>query len=112
MPARTERLYLYPAEPGQPGQVIPFPLWWDRAGFFEQFGDRRIDTGHPLYVDYGILLTPGEALAWDQSCRTRVPPNKWDQNARLTADMQQLESALKTARWIIVESSEWESGLS
>ena len=112
MPARTERLYIYPVEADQPGQVLPFPSWWDRRAFFEKFGDRQIDTGHPLYVDYGFLLTPGEALAWDKVCRTRAPANRWGQNPTSAADMQRLESVLKAARWVIVESSEWESGLS
>lgn len=107
MPARTERIYIYPAEKGQPGQVLPFPLWWDRRTFFEKYGDRKIDTGHPIYVDYGLLLTPGEALAWDKDSRTRFVP----QNPKVETDMQLVKSALKKARWVIVESSEWESGL-
>ena len=61
MPARTQRLYLFPARAGQPGQVMDFTLWWDRSGFFEKYGDRQIDTGHPLFVDYALLLTAGEA---------------------------------------------------
>jgi hypothetical protein len=109
MPARNQRILIYPDEEGKPGQVMSFPLWWDHRGFFEKYGDRQIDTGHPIYVDYGLLLTPGEALEWDKQCRERFSISPM--NMTIESDMQQMESALKNARWVIVESYEWESGL-
>jgi hypothetical protein len=112
MPARAERIYIYPDEVGQPGQVMRFPIWWDRRGFFEKYHDREIDTGHPIYVDYALLLTPGEALEWDKQCRAQSPAGWWSKTPKLQSDMRRLESALKNARWVIVESFEWESGLS
>lgn len=112
MPARAERIYIYPAEESQPGQVMRFPIWWDRSGFFEKYHDREIDLDHPIYVDYALLLTPGEALEWDKRCRTQFFSNQRSENPKVLSDMQQLESALKKAKWVIVESYEWESGLS
>jgi hypothetical protein len=112
MPARAERIYIYPAEEGQPGQVMRFPIWWDRRGFFEKYGEREIDLGHPLYVDYAYLLTPGEALEWDKRCRAQFSANPGGKNPKVVSDMQRMELALKQAKWVIVESYEWESGLS
>ena len=111
MPARTERIYIYPAEVGQPGQVMHFPLWWDRRGFFEKYREREIDTGNPFYVDYVLLLTAGEAVAWDKFCREQDSSNQGSTPPKVLSDMQRLEAALKKAKWVIVESSEWESGL-
>ena len=111
MPARAERIYLYPAEKDQPGRVVTFPVWWDRSGFLEKFRDRKIDTRDPLYVDYAYLLTPGEALVWDEQCRAKFPGSFWSQRLNVEEEMEQLEIGLKKARWVIVESYEWESGL-
>ena len=111
MPARAQRIYLFPEEADQAGQIMDFPLWWDRRGFFEKYGDRQIDTGHPIYVDYGLLLTPGEALAWDQRCREKFSTDPASKRPHIVSAMQRLQSALKGAQWVIVESYEWESGL-
>lgn len=111
MPARAERLYLFPADADQPGQVMDFPLWWDRRGFFEKYGKRQIDLGHPLYVDYALLLTAGEALAWDKQCREKFYSDPSSKRPHMVSQMGRLGSALKDARWVIVESYEWESGM-
>ena len=111
MPARAERIYLYPAEKDQPGRVMRFPVWWDRIGFFEKYSNRQIDTGDRLYVDYVFLLTPWEALAWDEQCREKFSGDFWSQRLNPESEMEQLEAALKKSRWVIVESYEWESGL-
>jgi hypothetical protein len=111
MPARAERIFIYPAEEGQSGQVMRFPLWWDRRGFFEKYRDREIDTGHPIYVDYALLLTPWEALEWDKRCREEYLSDVADKSLHVLPDMERMESALKKARWVIVESYEWESGM-
>lgn len=111
MPARAARIYLFPAGKDQPGRVVSFPVWWDRSGFFNKYRDRQIDTKDPIYVDYAYLLTPGEALAWDEQCRGKSPSGVWSQGRNLESEMQQLEAALKESRWVIVESYEWESGL-
>lgn len=111
MPARAERIYLIPSETNQPNQVMRFPLWWDRRGFFEKYGQRQIDLGHPLYVDYALLLTPGEALEWDKYCTEQFHPGSEGIAPSIASDMQLLRSALHGAKWVIVESYEWESGL-
>lgn len=111
MPARTERIYLFPSDTSQPARVMRFPIWWDRRGFFAKFRDRELDTGNPIYVDYAFLLTMGEALVWDRTCREKFAGEPRSQKRDFTPEMQQFEAALKKSRWVIVESSEWESGL-
>lgn len=117
MPARKERIYLCPHESGQPGWTMDFPAWWNRRGFFEKFGAfatpgaRWFDTGNPWYVDYALLLTMGEAAAWDQQCCQAFASDPRGQSAEMAAAMQLLEERLVAARWVIVESYEWESGL-
>jgi len=109
MPARSERIYLVPDKEGQPCRVMTFPLWWDRRAFFEKYGDRQIDVGNPMYVDYALLLSSGEALAWDKECGTRFAPVSM--GTHVERDMRTLESDLRNSRWVIIESYEWESGL-
>jgi len=111
MPVYRERVYLCPAENGQPAWVMDFPLWWDRRAFFTRYGERQIDTGHPAYVDYGLLLTPAEAFAWDRKCRDAFNADPRSQLPKIVEAMQQWDASLKLAAWIIVESYEWESGL-
>ena len=111
MPARAERVYLFAAEADQPDQVMDFPLWWDRSEFFGEYGDRKIDLGHPLYVDYALLLTGWEARAWDKRCREKYSSDPASERPHMVSRMQRLQSALKGATWVVVESYEWESGL-
>lgn len=111
MPARAERLYIFPAEEGLPGQVMRFPLWWERSGLWKKYHDREIDLGDPVYVDYAFLLTAWEALAWDRECRSQFSSDPRSKNPGIVSDMQQFETVLKKAKWVIVESYEWESGL-
>jgi hypothetical protein len=117
MPARSERIYLCPRENGQPGWIMDFPEWWNRSGFFEKYGSfdrhdsRWFDTGNPWYVDYAMLLTMGEAAAWDRECRKAFVQDPRRQQARITEAMRLLEERLNSATWVIVESYEWDSGL-
>jgi hypothetical protein len=111
MPARRERLYVCPGEDGQPVRLLEFPFWWDRRAFFEKFGERQIDTGNPFYVDYGLLLTGSEAMAWDNQCRESFAKSSRSQERHVQEAMRHLASILETAGWVIVESFEWESGL-
>jgi hypothetical protein len=111
MPAYRERINICPGENGQPAWILDFPLWWDRGAFFKKYGDRKIDTGNPFYVEYGLLLTGGEAKAWDKRCKEAVAGDPRSQKPHLVEAMRRLESNLRTAKWVIVESFEWESGL-
>lgn len=111
MPARRERIYLCPAKSGQPGWIMDFPVWWNRAEFFKQYGARQIDTGNPIYVDYGLLLTLGEALVWDMQCREAFAQDPRSNRAKVVERMDLLATRLKSTSWVIVESYEWESGL-
>ena len=112
MPAYRERVYLCPNENGQPGWILEFPIWWDRREFFQKYGERQIDTGHPFYVNYGILLTQGEALSWDKSSRDEFARDPCSKHAGVLEDMRLWDTRLKHISWMIVESYEWESGLS
>lgn len=111
MPARRERLCICPNENGRPSWIMDFPSWWQRRAFFEQYGQRQIDTGNPFYVDYGLLLTAGEAIAWHRRCKEALVSDSGGWGAHVFEAMERLESMLKVARWVIVESNEWESGL-
>jgi len=112
MPAFRESVYIYPDQNGEPAWRLDFPLWWDRRAFFEKYRSRQIDTGNPYYVGYVLLLTAGEALAWDKQCRVQFAQDPHSQKPHMVDAMGQWESQLKAARWVIVETSEWESGLS
>ena len=111
MPARAERIHLFAVEADQPDRIMDFPFWWDRSGFFHRYGDRQVDLGHPAYVDYALLLTAGEALAWDERCREKFSTDPASKRPHVVSAMQRLQAALKKARWVVVESYEWESGL-
>ena len=107
MPARKEKIYTY--NKGDNFE-FEFPVWWNRARFFLQFGDREVDTNHPLYVNYAYLLMPGEALAFNKECRDEFAANQTYQPDQVRLDMEGVESILKKASWVIVESYEWEYG--
>ena len=109
MPARAERIYLFPDKEGQPCRVMEFPLWWDRRGFFEKYRNRQIDLGNPMYVDYALLLTAWEAAAWDKQCREQSARDP--RRSGVESEMQRVASELRESRWVVVESYEWESGL-
>lgn len=111
MPAYRERVYLCPRENGQPGWVLDFPLWWNRAEFFQKFGNRQIDTGNPIDLNYALLLTAWEATAWDEYSRAQFAQDPRSKTPFMVQAMREWESKLRAANWVIVESYEWESGL-
>jgi hypothetical protein len=111
MPVYRERVYLCPRENGQPGWIKDFPLWWDRRAFFEKYKDRMIDTGNPFYVDYGLLLTMGEAMAWHKRCLESFSRDPESKKVHFVESLAWWEAKLKETSWVIVESYEWESGL-
>lgn len=112
MPAYRERVYICPGKDGLPCRILEFPLWWDRAEFFRKYGSRQMDTGNPFYVDYGMLLTGWEALAFDDRCRGLFAQDLRSRQPSVIEAMDQMGSLLKGASWVVVESYEWESGLS
>lgn len=110
MPARAERLTICPKQNGAPIAIVKFPSWWERRAFFEQYGARFFDTGNPIYVDYGLLLTGAEASVWDKRQQERAISSGRTLSPHSFAEMNRVASLLKTASWVIVESYEWESG--
>ena len=113
MPARRERLIVCPVEGAAPGRVLDWPLWWDRRGLLERYRSREVDTGNPWYVDFAILLTGGEARAFDEACRAKHAQEAQGPTgaAHLEARMREVAEALAEAEWVVLESREWESGL-
>lgn len=111
MPAYREKVFICPAQNGQPGWIMEFPLWWNRSAFLEKFGDRQVDTGNPFQVNYALLLARWEAKAWDEECRKKFAQDPRGQSEFILDAMRQWNSMLDSASWIIVESYEWESGL-
>ena len=76
-----------------------------------------LDTGNPLYYDRALLLTAGEADAWDRECCAGFASDPAGTSlgaaglAQVELEMQQLGEVLAAAAWVIVESYEWESGM-
>jgi hypothetical protein len=62
--------------------------------------------------DYGLLLNGWEAVAWDQRYREQFAQNPRSQEPFFVQSMQRWESMLKAASCVIIETTEWESGLS
>lgn len=112
MPARAERIHLYSEIPDQPNRTIDFPAWWNRSHFFFKFGDREYDTGNPIDVNYAYKLTSEEALAFDEYCRKRAYPNPKRIRPLVKINIENFIEDIKTAKWVIIESYEWESGYS
>ena len=110
VPARAERLYLYPDlhvdRPAETGQILDFPVWWDRRAFFNQFGERSVDCSNPMDDKSAYLLFVDEAVAFDKECLAErlnvgtVGQHIYDRQAELIA-------ALRRSKWVIVESYEW-----
>ena len=106
MPAYRERVYICPDQSGKPAWILEFPIWWGRTEFFEKFGDRQIDTGNPIYVNYAMLLTGSEAVAWNNHCRQQFALDARSQEAFFVKAMQRWETLLESASWVIVKSYE------
>jgi hypothetical protein len=111
MPARSERIYIFPDKDGEPCRIIEFPLWWDRGEFFNTYRRREVDTGSPFYLNFALLLTGWEAQAWDKRCREKFSGDPGSREPYFIEQMPKMESVLSKATWVIVESYEWESGL-
>jgi hypothetical protein len=59
-----------------------------------------------------MLLTGWETMAWDKQCREKFAQDPRSKETFFIEAMHHFESLLKAASWVIVESYEWESGLS
>jgi hypothetical protein len=111
VPARSERIFVFPDESGQPGLIMRFPAWWNRSEFFKIYSHREIDFGNPIDANFVWLLTSVEAMAWNKKCVEQYTPTPIDSETKVMEDMNKLDAVLKNASWVIVESYEWESGL-
>jgi hypothetical protein len=111
VPARSERIFVFPDVSGQPGLIMRFPAWWNRGEFFKLYTHREIDTGNPIDANFALLLTSAEAKIWNKKCVEQYTSSPIDSETKVREDMNKLDAVLKNARWVIVESYEWESGL-
>lgn len=111
MPSYRARAYFCPAKSGQPGWIASLPVWWRSAEFFTKYQARSIDTQNPWYVDYGLLLTQGEAATWSREGWAAFASDPRSLDPQVIEEMQRWEDMLANASWVIVELFEWESGL-
>jgi len=91
---------------------MEFPFWWDSGQLFDKYKERRIDTGNPLYADFGLVLSSAEAIEWENYCREQFAPDPHAREPYIAESMERWQSLMGSASWVIVESYEWESGLS
>ena len=111
MPARSERITVVPDKNGEAVRIMRFPLWWDRGAFIEKFKDRELDTGNPIDWNLAWLLSAAEAAGWNGQCKAAFSKDPRNGEPAVQDEMRQLEALLAQARWVVVESYEWESGL-
>jgi hypothetical protein len=112
MPARGERIYLYPDlhsdRQSEPGRILDFPLWWDRREFFNRFKAREVDCSNPVDDKSAYLMFVDDAFTFDKECLERtatelgtIPPHIRERQAEFV-------DALRRSKWVIVESYEWD----
>jgi hypothetical protein len=111
MPARVETIQIVPKKSGQLSLILRFPYWWNRAAFLKKFRERELDLENPIDFNLAWLLSAVEAILWDEQCKKQFPDSEIGAHPTILSEMSQLTDALKHARWVIVESNEWESGL-
>lgn len=110
MPARAERIYLFPYRNGDPGLVMPFPYWWNRDEFVKRYQSRQVECSNPIDLNFAYLLDIGEAIAWNEECVKYFTQDPISSKPDVIAYQQKLVDALMQSQWVIVESYEWESG--
>jgi hypothetical protein len=111
MPARSERIYIFPSRNGYPAWVLSFPVWWNRSDFIKRYQKREIDVGNPIDANFVYILNAAEAAEWNEECIRRVAAEPLSCNPHVLEDQRKLKDALKQSQWLLVESYEWESGM-
>ncbi len=111
MPAKAERLYLYPDlhfdRKSEPGQIVEFPVWWDRREFFKLFKSREVDCSNPVDQKSAYLLSVDDALAFDKECLGKTTARLGTIPLHIRDGQAEFIEALRQAKWVIVESYEW-----
>ena len=110
MPSRNERIFIYSAIPGQEDISLDFPAWWDRNTFFFRYGNRKHDTGNPIYVNYTYKLSREEAIEFDAFSVRKTYPVYKKISPLVKINIENFRAHLLDAKWVIIESYEWESG--
>lgn len=111
MPAIAFRIYACPAATGQPVWVDRLPVWWNASELFQAYRQREIEIRGFIYDDYALLLTQSEAMVWDSEARQKFARDSRAEDEYVRANMEEFQTVLKQAKWVIVELYEWESGL-
>jgi hypothetical protein len=110
VPSYRARAYICPAKNGEPVSIVDFPPWWRRIEFYNQYGQRQIDSLNPWYVDYGYLLAAAEATAWNRQEWSLFAADPRSREDSVVEAMHLWEELLAGASWVVVELYEWESG--
>jgi hypothetical protein len=111
VPARAERIYIVPSRNGEPCWIRPFPAWWNRSVFIQKYQHREINFENPIDANYVWVLNSAEATVWNEQSIKEFSQNPRSDMIDVIEDYHQMDSVLKKAWWLIVESYEWESGL-
>jgi hypothetical protein len=110
MPARAERIYIFPCKNGYPGWIMPFPYWWKRSEFINRFQKREIDLGNRIDANFVWVLYSAEAVAWNEECVKSFSSDPLSNKEHVIEEQSKLEEMLRQSQWLLVESYEWESG--
>ena len=78
--------------------------------FFFRYGDRKLDTGNPMYVNYAYKLSVEEAREFDDISVKKTYPDLRNIRPLVKINIDSFRAHLKDAKWVIIESYEWESG--
>jgi len=111
MPARAERIYLYPDSHfdrlSEPGHILEFPSWWDRREFFSRFKSREVDCSNPVDQISAFLLFVDDAFAFDKECVERSAIKLGAIPSHIHNKQAEFMDLLRRSKWMIVESYEW-----
>ena len=111
MPARAERLYLYPDlhsdRQSKPGRILEFPLWWDRREFFSRYKAREVDCSNPVDEKSAYLMFVDDVFAFDKECLERTTTELGTVPSHISDRQAEFVDALRESKWVIVESYEW-----
>jgi hypothetical protein len=73
------------------------------------FGDRQLDIGNPIDVNYSNKLTGLEAIAFNTKCIASIYPDLPKMSKLVREKVRAFSEHIQNARWVIIEYYEWES---
>jgi hypothetical protein len=103
-----------PIKDDQPLWSVDNVIWWDIPLLMQNYPGREIEDQN-LYLDYVIVLTPDEAVLWNErfreDCQKKGLLQHEDGIKQIKELGDKLETSKNTLRWILIERYEWESGM-